>query len=105
MQRALRVVKQVSHHVVRYMKSMNPRLHRPLSQLLEHPWVAQGRTEAGNQNLSHFKHSMKAYNARRKFKATIMTVHAMGKFGRAMGGASETSQPAPIAAAEIVAGS
>ena len=53
-------------------------------QLLQHPWVAQGHTKAGEHDLSHFKTAMKAYNARRKFKATIMTVTIMGKLGRAM---------------------
>ena len=53
-------------------------------QLLQHPWVAQGHTKAGEHDLSHFKHAMKAYNARRKFKATIMTVTLMGTLGRAM---------------------
>lgn len=53
-------------------------------QLLKHPWVAQGHTKAGEHDLSHFKTAMKAYNARRKFKATIMTVQLMGTLGRAM---------------------
>ncbi|CAM9571757.1 unnamed protein product, partial [Scytosiphon promiscuus] len=52
-------------------------------QLLQHPWVAQGHTKAGEHDLCHFKHAMKAYNARRKFKATIMTVQLMGKLGKA----------------------
>ncbi|CAM9422057.1 unnamed protein product, partial [Laminaria digitata] len=53
-------------------------------QLLQHPWVAQGRTKVGEQNLSHFKQSMTAYNARRKFRATIMTVQLMAKLGKAV---------------------
>lgn len=32
---------------------------------------------------------MKAYNARRKFKATIMTVQLMGTLGRAMQASSD----------------
>lgn len=56
----------------------------PPAQLLQHPWVAQGHTKAGEHDLSHFKTAMKAYNARRKFKATIMTVTLMGTLGRAM---------------------
>lgn len=46
-------------------------------QILTHPWMCQGHTKAGEHDLSHFKSSMKAYNARRKFKATIMTVQMM----------------------------
>ncbi|CAM9461983.1 unnamed protein product [Ectocarpus sp. 6 AP-2014] len=65
-------------------------------QLLQHPWVAQGHTEAGEHNLNHFKNAMKAYNARRKFKATIMTVQLMGTLGRAM----KTSTVEKAAAAE-----
>eukprot|EP00903_Cladosiphon_okamuranus_P008364 g8042.t1 len=75
------------------------------SALLQHPWVAQGHTKAGEHDLSHFKAAMKAYNARRKFKATIMTVQLMGKLGRAMksstaekvaaGGNDSRSKPPP----------
>lgn len=68
----------------------------PALQLLQHPWVAQGHTEAGEHNLSHFKNAMKAYNARRKFKATIMTVQLMGTLGRAM--KTSTAEKAAAAA-------
>lgn len=69
----------------------------PPNQLLEHPWLAQGRTKAGEQDLSHFKQAMKAYNARRKFKATIMTVQLMGTLGRAMKASSATKEAAGAA--------
>lgn len=61
-------------------------------QLLQHPWVAQGSTTAGEHDLSHFKQSMKAYNARRKFKATIMTVQLMSALARANGGVFTTKE-------------
>lgn len=64
-------------------------------QLLQHPWVAQGHTKAGEHDLSHFKTAMKAYNARRKFKATIMTVQLMGTLGRVM--KSSTAEKAAAA--------
>lgn len=44
--------------------------------------MSQGPTEAGDHDLSHFKRSMRAYNARRKFKATIMTVQMMNVLGK-----------------------
>lgn len=63
----------------------------PSLQLLQHPWVVQGRTKVGEQNLSHFKQSMTAYNARRKFRATIMTVQLMAKLGKVVGGPGENA--------------
>lgn len=71
----------------------------PSTQLLQHPWVAQGRTKVGEQHLSHFKQSMTAYNARRKFRATIMTVQLMAKLGKVVGGPEENDNEGGTASA------
>lgn len=67
----------------------------PFAQLLQHPWLTQGHTKAGNHELSLVKQSMRAYNARRKFRATIMSVQAMSALGRAMGGRVRNVAAAP----------
>ncbi|CAM9248184.1 unnamed protein product [Ascophyllum nodosum] len=65
-------------------------------QLLQHPWLTQGRTKAGDHNLALFKQSMKAYNARRKFRATIMTVQMMSTLDRSLGGKIIGSKATPV---------
>lgn len=49
--------------------------------------------------MSHFKQSMTAYNARRKFRATIMTVQLMAKLGKVVGGPEEGADEGDAAGA------
>lgn len=55
--------------------------------------MSREHTKAGAPPLSHFKRSMRAYNARRKFKASIMTVKMMNMLGK---NAAELNQPLKV---------
>jgi calcium/calmodulin-dependent protein kinase I len=59
-------------------------------QALNHPWMKGEGLNSGN--LQHFQSSLKAYNARRKFKATILTVQMMNRLGRATAPPQEPQQ-------------
>lgn len=52
--------------------------------------MTQRPSETGGRRLDHFKQSLRAYNARRKFKASIMTVQMMNMLGKNV---AELDQP------------
>ncbi|CAN0238841.1 unnamed protein product [Pylaiella littoralis] len=87
--------------MIRCLLVLDPEERYSAEQLLQHPWVTQGHTKAGEHDLCHFKHAMKAYNARRKFKATIMTVKLMGTLGRAAKAGSSNVDSAAASGNEI----
>ena len=56
------------------MLKLDPRVRWTAEQVLENPWVA---SEAGDKHLAHFKENMTRYNARRKFRAGIMSLQVL----------------------------
>jgi len=72
---------------------LDPNKRFTAKEVLSHHWVSD--TKASNRRLSHFTACMKSYNARRKFRAGIMSLQAIS----AMKGLVQLNKgPAPGAA-------
>ena len=63
-----------ARNVIDNLLKLDPRVRWTAEQVLENPWVA---SEAGDKHLAHFKENMTRYNARRKFRAGIMSLQVL----------------------------
>ncbi len=60
--------------VIDNLLKLDPTVRWTAQQVLDNPWVA---SEAGDKPLVHFKENMTRYNARRKFRAGIMSLQVL----------------------------
>src|SRR3546814_10695631 len=58
------------------MLVLDPQKRMTAEQALQHQWIA-GQSDAPARVLSHFHASMRSYNLRRKFRASILTLQAL----------------------------
>ncbi|KAG5188797.1 kinase-like domain-containing protein [Tribonema minus] len=82
----------VSHgakDLIDHLLVLKPEKRYTAENVLAHSWMNEGLS--GDVNLGHFKTNMKAYNARRKFRATILTVQMMNTLKPKSGGAVEAA--------------
>src|SRR3546814_8587753 len=58
------------------MLVLDPQKRMTAEQALQHQWIT-GQSDAPARVLSHFHASMRSYNLRRKFRASILTLQAL----------------------------
>lgn len=64
--------------LIDHMLVLNPKTRFTAKDVLSHSWIADNSTMS-DAHLPHFQTSMKAYNARRKFRAVVHMVGMLGK--------------------------
>ncbi|GMH48088.1 hypothetical protein TrRE_jg11832 [Triparma retinervis] len=68
-------VSDVARDLIDKLLVLDPEKRFTAKQVLEHPFLSN--TNASTKNLVHFNKCMKSYNARRKFRAGIMSLQAI----------------------------
>ncbi|CAM9819998.1 unnamed protein product, partial [Chrysoparadoxa australica] len=82
--------------LIDHMLVLNPENRYTAEDVLNHPWLSQRESAEEQKELTHFNATMRAYNLRRKFKATVMTVAMMNamKFGEPKQGSGNAAEKA-----------
>jgi calcium/calmodulin-dependent protein kinase I len=66
--------------LINHMLVVDPEERFSIEQVLDHPWMNEHKEEH-NQELTHFKASLRKYNYKRKFKAGVMALQVINAMG------------------------
>lgn len=75
--------------LIRRMLVVNPDNRETAEKLLQHKWITG--TDVSTVALTSALKEMKAFNARRKFKAAVQTVKAVNRVNKLIGGGPMTN--------------